>query len=245
MSLKNQTLTSYIFDLAILNFVGCLPTLFLSKEDVQPLQGIVLIKPQWLADVMKELMKIDRGDEKFDNVGRETRKAIDCLIETGKADKEHVLFPLWEEHHNGSEELFEQICLLLEAYGVIIPIKQSQCYYISCKLPKIISTPRITDNCHNFRVDFKDGFFPPFILHQLMFKMYQDHNPSKYEFGDKECYMEYIKDCQWWLRQNSYNDAIDVTIRYASWLLLLSVLVVTRESNLHQYHNSGLLLEES
>ena len=194
---------------------GCLPTLFLTKEDTKPLQEVVLIKPQWLADVMKELMNIDRGDEKFEDLGRETHEAIDCLINTGKADKDLVLFPLWKEHHNGSQQLFEQICLLLEAYGVIIPIEQSQCYYISCKLPiaKELKIPRRTNNCNTFHVDFKNGLFPPFILHQLMFKMYQDCSPSKYEFGMNECYMEYIQDCQWWLGQNGYDEIIEVTIR--------------------------------
>lgn len=192
--------------------------MFLSKEDLKPLEGVVLIKPQWLADVMKELMKIDRGDEeKFGNMGREVREDVDCLIATGKAHKEHVLFPLWKEHHNGSEQLFEQICLLLEAYGVIIPIKREneipQWYYISCKLPQEVGIPNRTKNCHTFHVDFKKGLFPPFVLHQLMFKMYQDYNPLKCEFGKNECYMEYIKDCQWWLYQSGYDDIIEVTVR--------------------------------
>ena len=194
-------------------YAGCLPNLFLTKEDVEPLQGVILIKPQWLADVMKELMKIDRG--KFEGMERGERKEFDCLIETGKAHKEHVLLPLWKKHHNNSVQLFEQICLLLEAYGVIISIKSESYYYISCKLPKKVDIPKSTDNCHSFRVDFKNGFFPPFILHQLMFKMYQDNDLSKSEFSESACYMEYIEDCQWWLSQNSYNDAINVTIRFA------------------------------
>ena len=184
---------------------------------MEPLQGVVLIKPQWLADVMKELMKIDRGEKKFESLEREVNKAIECLLKTGKADKKLVLFPLWQEHHNGSKQLFEQICLLLEAYGVIIPIKKeneiAQCYYISCKLPQSENIPETSKNCHSFHVSFKDGLFPPFVLHQLMFKMYQDYNPSKYEFGKTECYMEYIKDCQWWLYQHSYDDVIKVAIR--------------------------------
>ena len=145
----------------------------------------------------------------------EVSKAVDCFMESGKADREHVLFPLWKEHHNGSKQLFDQICLLLEAYGVIIPIKKENYYYVSCKLPQEIDIPKTTANCHSFRVDFKNGFFPPFILHQLMFKMYQENDLSKSEFSESACYMQYIEDCQWWLSQNSYNDAIIVTIRFA------------------------------
>ena len=180
----------------------------------------MLIKPQWLADVMKELMNIDRGDKRFENIRIDVRKAIDHLIETGKADKKFVLFPIWQEHHNGSQQVFEQICLLLEAYGIIIPTKQSQYYYISCKLPQKVEIPIITDNCNSFQVNFNDGFFPPFILHQLMFKMYQeiqDYSASKCEFGENECFMYYIDDCQWWLCQKGFDDVIDVTIRCGSY----------------------------
>ena len=216
-------------------FVACLPTLFVTKEDIKRLQGVVLIKPQWLADVMKELMNIDRGDDtKFSNMGREVRKAVDHLIETGKADKKNVLFPLWKEHHNDSEQVFEDICLLLEAYGVIIPTRQSQCYYISCKLPLEVKVPKITSNCHTIHVNFKNGFFPPFIFQQLMFKMYQkinDYSSSECKFGKNECYMQYIEDCQWWLRQSNYDDIIDVTIRYVSYLNLAMKTVW-----LYKYH---------
>lgn len=218
ITLYPSVFSSSIVNNFILLFLGCLPTLFLTKEERKPLQEVILIKPQWLADVMKELMKIDRGDAEFENASKETCEGIDCLIETGKADKENVLFPLWKEHHKGSNQLFEQICLLLEAYGVIIPIKQStQCYYISCKLPQEVKIPKMTDNCHQIHVNFKDGFFPPFILHQLMFKMYRDYNdevnPLNCKFSDNKCYMEYIEDCQWWLSQNGYDDIIDITIR--------------------------------
>ena len=77
------------------NFINNLRTLFLSEKDVKPLEDVVLIKPQWLADVMNELMRIDRGDEeKFKDIEEKISEAIDCLMETGKAHREHVLFPL-------------------------------------------------------------------------------------------------------------------------------------------------------
>ena len=46
------------------NFIDNIRTLFLSEKDIKPLEDVVLIKPQWLADVMNELMRIDRGDKK-------------------------------------------------------------------------------------------------------------------------------------------------------------------------------------
>jgi len=40
------------------SLLGNLPDLFLSKEQMKPLHDVVLIKPQWLADVMKELIEV-------------------------------------------------------------------------------------------------------------------------------------------------------------------------------------------
>ena len=181
---------------------------------MKPLHDVVLIKPQWLADVMKELMNIDRGDDKLKPEGDEMKKALRQFKNEGKADKKQVLYPLWREYHNGSEKVFEQICLLLEAYGLIVSVQQSQCYYIPCKLPQTVKgIPDVTKNCHKVSVNFKNSLFPPFLLHHLMFLMYQEHSPSYCLFFDKECYMEYIKDCQWWIKQNDNCDSIDVTIR--------------------------------
>ena len=181
---------------------------------MKPLHDVVLIKPQWLADVMKELMNIDRGDDKLTPEGDDMQKALRQFEKEGKADKEQVLYPLWRKYHNGSKEVFEQICLLLEAYGLIVPIQQCQCYYVPCKLPQTIKgIPDVTENCNKISVVFKDSLFPPFLLHHLMFLMYREHSPSHYLFSDKECFMEYIKDCQWWIKQNDIYDSIDVTIR--------------------------------
>ena len=188
---------------------------------MKPLHDVVLIKPQWLADVMKELMNIDRGDDKLKPEGDDMRKALRKFEKEGKADKKHVLYPLWTEYHNGSEEVFQQICLLLEAYGLIVPIQQSQVYYVPCKLPQTVANaiPNVTKNCHKLCVSFKDGFFPPFLLHHLMFLLYQrvedidgDEDDDNY-FSDKKCFVESVAGCQWWLSQSGLSDGIDVTIR--------------------------------
>ena len=183
---------------------------------MEPLHDVVLIKLQWLADVMKELMNIDRGDDKLQPEGeKDMKKALRKFENEGKADKKSVMFPLWRKYHNGSEEVFQQICLLLEAYGLIVPIEQSQCYYVPCKLPQNVEEfPCITDDyCNKISLICKDGLFPPFLLHHLMFLMYREQTPSYYLFSDKECFMEYVRDCQWWLKQNEHCDSIDVTIR--------------------------------
>jgi len=182
---------------------------------MKPLHDVVLIKPQWLADVMKELMNIDRGDDKLKPEGDDMKKALRKFEKEGTVDKKQVLYPLWRKYHNGSEEVFQQICLLLEAYGLIVPIEQSQqVYFVPCKLPQTVNDiPIVTENCHKISLIFKDSLFPPFLLHQLMFLLYREQTPSHYLFSDKECFIEYVRGCQWWLKQNDSCDSIDVTIR--------------------------------
>ncbi|XP_065910258.1 uncharacterized protein [Dysidea avara] len=211
-----QVALDFFHDIGTLIDPRNLPTLFLSKKQMEPLHDVVLIKLQWLADVMKELMNIDRGDDKLQPEGeKDMKKALRKFENEGKADKKSVMFPLWRKYHNGSEEVFQQICLLLEAYGLIVPIEQSQCYYVPCKLPQNVEEfPCITDDyCNKISLICKDGLFPPFLLHHLMFLMYREQTPSYYLFSDKECFMEYVRDCQWWLKQNEHCDSIDVTIR--------------------------------
>jgi len=126
---------------------------------MKPLHDVVLIR---LADVMKELMKIDRGDDKFKHEGINMQKALHKFENEGKADKKQMLFPLWREYHNGSEEVFEQICLLPEAYGLIVPIKQPQCYY-SMSLVSYQTLdgilPETKKNSHILVSVLKMGFF--------------------------------------------------------------------------------------
>jgi len=50
--------------------------------------------------------------------------------------------------------------------------------------------------------------------------MYKEQTPSHCQFFDRECYMEYIADCQWWLKQNDNCDSIDVTIRLAAHCII-------------------------
>ncbi|XP_065910261.1 uncharacterized protein [Dysidea avara] len=214
-----QVSLDFFHDIGIIIDPRNLPTLFLSKEQMEPLHDVVLIKPQWLADVMKELMNIDRGDDKLKPKEDDMKKALRKFKNEGKADKKHVLFPLWREYHNGSEEMFQQICLLLEAYGLIVPVQQSQYYYVPCKLPKDVENiiPNVTKNCHKLCVSFKDGFYPPFLLHHLMFLMYrriQDIDDDDDNcFFDEKCYIECVADCQWWLSQSVPSNSIDVAIR--------------------------------
>ena len=177
------------------------------------LQDVVLISPQWLADVMKELMQLRRNSDY-------NADALYQLDHKGIVDRVKILDPLWKKYHRGEPDLLDQICILLQAFGLIIPVKQevSLLYYIPCKLPTSLKDNPIvkpTSNCSKFHVSFEDHFLPPFTLHHLMFLMYSsaksDGLKDKCCFLNTQCFIEWVNDCQWWLKQD--NDVIRVTVR--------------------------------
>ena len=176
-------------------------------------QDVILISPQWLADVMKELMQLKR------NSGYDP-EALHQLDYKGIIDRYRILCPLLKKYHGGKPELLEQICILLQSYGLIIPVnQQSSLYYVPCKLPTSPTQDNTlvtqTNNCSKFRVSFEHCFLPPFVLHHLMFLMYSsaksDGQKDNCCFLKTQCFIEWVNDCQWWLNQS--NDTIHVTVR--------------------------------
>ena len=159
---------------------------------------------------MKELMLIKRTDCKYD------QKSLRRLQQEGIVD-ENILSILWEELE-GKMESFPLISTFLQAYGLIIPVggQQPQQYYIPSQLPsKSKKMKKITADCNHIHVSFghDDGFLPPFVLHQLMFRMYSDSKQSKECcFLATEGFIELLHDCQWWIQQYS-SDVIEVWIR--------------------------------
>jgi len=176
------------------------------------LQDVVLISPQWLADVMKELMQLKR-DSGYDP------EALHQLDHKGIVDRDKILDPLWQEYHNRDPKILEQICIFLQAFGLIIPVSQQlSLYYIPCQLPasptKGNTLMKKPNKCCEFRVSFEDQFLPPFTLHHLMFLMYSsksDGQKDKCCFLKTQCYLEWVNDCQWWLEQA--NDVIRVNVK--------------------------------
>lgn len=166
----------------------------------------MLLMPQWLADVMKELMQIKRSDSKYN------QQSLYRLKEEGIAD-ENILSILWEK----KIESFHLIIIFLQAYGLIVPVGQEpRQYYIPSQLPiKPPSNKRMssrTDDCNLVYISF-DGFLPPFILHHLMFKMYSDSRNSRdCCFIATKGFIEQVDDCQWWVCQGR-SDVIEVWIR--------------------------------
>ena len=189
----------------------------MTKDKLSMLEDTLLLSPQWLADKMKELMKIKRTDPRFDQI------SVLRLRQEGIVDK-NILSILWEKELQGETEIFELISMFLQSYGLIVPVgREPQQYYIPSQLPSNSKkTKMYTADCNPVHISFDndDGFLPPFVLHHLMFKMYSD---SIKMYSDstqsKECcflategFIELLHHCQWWIRQDD-NDVIEVWIR--------------------------------
>jgi len=193
---------------------GKLDTLFVTEQQMAILKDVILISPQWLANIMKELMQLKR-DSGYDG------GALHQLKHRGRVNRDEILYPLWKKYHGGKSDVLEKICILLQAYGLIIPIHKKVSplyYYIPCKLPTSFedhSLVKPTSNCSKFCVSFENHILPPFTLHHLMFLMYSfaesDGQEDKCDFLTTQCFIEWVNDCQWWLKQDK--DIIYVTVR--------------------------------
>ena len=180
----------------------------MSKEKLSALQGMLLLTPQWLADIMKELTQIQLCDDKYD------KKSVLRLQDEGIVD-EKILSILWEKQL----EKMQLILIFLQAYGLIVPVRQDpQQYYIPSQLPSTSKKPKTqTPDCSKVHINFNhdDGFLPPFVLHHLMFKMYSDSEQSKEcYFLATEAFIEPLHNCQWWVCQgNNTSEVIEIWIR--------------------------------
>ncbi len=95
-----------------------LPTLFLGDWERKELENLVLLDPKWLIQVMKQLMEL----QKKRHVGKDAQE----LDNTGKA-KESLLRDCWKGYYDERNEAsFRQLCLMLQAYCLIYPIRSSE-----------------------------------------------------------------------------------------------------------------------
>ena len=185
----------------------------MNEDRLSILQDTILLSPQWLADVMKELMKIERSDPKY------SLKSVRKLQQDGVVN-EHFLSILWEKQLKESKETFQFISIFLQAHGLIVPVELQipQKYYIPFQLPSdSYKMKKSTSDCNQIHIIFNhddiSGFVPPFLLHHLMFKLYLDSQQSEKScFLAAEGFIDSLHDSQWWVRQKN-DDAIEVLIR--------------------------------
>ena len=94
-----------------------LPTLFLKEWEQQQLEDLVLLDPKWLITLMKIVMELEDGA--VNHTGVDVRD----LKETGIAS-DVLLRNCWKEYHATDDDVsFRQLCLMLQAYCLIYPIR--------------------------------------------------------------------------------------------------------------------------
>jgi len=94
-----------------------LPTLFLEEWEQQQLADLVLLDPKWLITLMRIVMELEDGAN--DYTGEDLRD----LKETGIA-RAVLLRDCWKEYHSTDNDVsFRQLCLMLQAYCLIYPVR--------------------------------------------------------------------------------------------------------------------------
>ena len=192
-------------------FAGELPTLFLNEDEKKILHNAIILDPQWLAKIMTELMKVDYGCE-YDV------EDIRQLLNHGLA-KQGLLKSLWNPYLDRStqesqERSFEQLCLFLQAFCLIIPAnyvkidtKQESLYLIPCMLKgknKPPESPEYPMEWIQFHFDFK-GYLPAEVFHRLSCLLACETTDRTHEntFHYNYCSLWGIQECNLWLEMHT------------------------------------------
>ena len=194
---------------------GRLPTLFLEKTEKEPLANLVLLDPKWLITLMTIIMELERGAADF--TGEDVRN----LTQRGIARAE-LLRKCWRKKLSldaGGNILFRQVCLVLQAYCLIYPIRSrtdttADEYLVPCKLPpkKIEKKdlPWVT-----FYFDFH-GFLPMEIFNNfvcLMLARSQANKSHKQpEFSATCCRFYRVEGCNWQLEVEADHHLLKVSV---------------------------------
>ena len=125
------------------------------------------MEPRWLIDIMKKVMEVKMSHPVLPNTD------IDQLQTTGRTTGE-FLFKLWKDDHHGSDDLFQLICLLMRAHGLMQAITQPvmeqplNSIYMQYLIPSMLSQETQTNlEGDTFYFDFK-GFLPQEVFHCLI-----------------------------------------------------------------------------
>ena len=92
-------------------------SLFLSQDEKSQLDSLVLLDPKWLIEIMKRVMELRKGDQKYpgEDIRDLKRRGIGNASLLGKC---------WEGCYSESAGCsFKQLCLILQAYCLIYPLQ--------------------------------------------------------------------------------------------------------------------------
>ena len=209
----------YIFflSLTLLRIItGALSSLFLNDEDKKQLGNVILINPQWLIDLMKDLMEVKLSRTTCSN------KEIHQLQTSGKTTAS-CLKSCWQKQFD------EHVYKFMQAYGLICPINApsthydtssvNESYLVPCMLPDEIirpdGTPRPTLDGSYFVFDFK-SFLPEEVFFRficLALKKTQEAGIPNPLYSRKRCVIFKMNNCHWDITFNREKHIFQVTVR--------------------------------
>ncbi|ORU95094.1 MAG: hypothetical protein A6F71_10540 [Cycloclasticus sp. symbiont of Poecilosclerida sp. M] len=157
-----------------------LPRLFLKNDDRKELCGLIILDPQWLMTLMKDIVELKTGNGNKEQLLDDNTQVQQ--LKEGFADLT-VFKIIWEEFVASSSAItVRHLCLIFQAYCLIYPVhsvdacgitagSDEQKYIIPCKLPDRINDEHICKIIENhdatFYFDFYE-FLPDEIYHRLI-----------------------------------------------------------------------------
>ena len=156
-----------------------LPRLFLKDDHRKELCDFIILDPQWLMTVMKDIVELKTGNGNKERLLDDNRQVQ--LLKEGFAYFD-VFKIFWEEFVLTSDSpsaiTVRHLCLIFQAYCLIYPVHSvdacegsaEQKYIIPCKLPAEIESEhicKIIRRHSTFYFDFYK-FLPDEIYHRLI-----------------------------------------------------------------------------
>ena len=205
-----------------------LPNLYLSDEQKRILDGLVLLDPRWLTEMMKHVMEIKAGR------GPELTNEEQLRLEDTGCAELSLLKRCWSI--DGDEDAFHRLLLMLQAFCLVFPLPEpeifpasqpcslqqgskameeipkkpscpslplSQVYLIPSKLSAKKFSESLTRNFDfSFEFDF-GGFLPDEVYHRflcLMLKKSTGEHSGK--FTAKHFKIYNVENCNWVVRMS-------------------------------------------
>ena len=195
-----------------------LPRLFLYDHECDELKNLVILRRQWLFNVMTVILGFksktsnkegEDGKQSTADVAKKLKPSEKDALEEGRADS-NVLQKCWKNFTDNADISFEQLCLIFRAYCLIYLIKKNPDddkveYLIPCMLPELTEERKeeLKDQLENrpwfyMYFDF-EKFLPAQIYYQLVCLLLGDSKTSSPEdiFTSTVCVLNDVKDYHW------------------------------------------------
>ena len=203
-----------------------LPSLFLKDDHLKELCDLIILDPQWLMTVMKDIveLKTDHGNKERLLSNTQVQHLRNGFADFG------VFKIFWEVFVSSSDSpsaiTVRHLCLIFQAYCLIYPVHSAnacgrtagsaeQKYIIPCKLPEQINDDR-KSIYSTFCFDFYE-FLPDEIYHRLIClasekcvikRKQRVHN----RYSKRKCFFFNLLDTNWVIEFHEGNQQLIISV---------------------------------